>query len=324
MDNYVAPEIPAYAKQIVKNTIGSQAKVNSIEWTAGGLYNKVFYVHTSEGCFILKIECNRVFPSTRIGQMENEVEGSRLFRQTNIPSPKILAYDFTGNEIGVRYIFAERVSGDIVYVDRQNMDDATKAEVDRQTNEIISRIATITNSHFGSLTPSGSLGWHKTWDECYHAWFSLLIRDSVEIGLFTDEELAIVKTASEKPLENSKIYTPTFNHGDLGHHNMIWGHTNNEPDALHVIDFGNARYFPPHLGVGTNPTNIPDAQNLDKGVNLLLVDNFEMGVMWKETAKLTEDYAHCTNWMTNFIETSKKDTSRTHITDFVDKCRKIL
>jgi hypothetical protein len=47
-----------------------------------------------------------------------------------------------------------------------------------------------------------------------------------------------------------------------------------------------------------------------------------MGVMWKETAKMTEDYAHCTNGLTDYIESSKKDASRTHITDFVDKCRK--
>jgi len=324
LDNYVAPEIPSYAQSIVKVVIGTKAEVKSVEWTAGGLYNKVFYVHTSEGCFILKIECDKIFPSTRIGQMENEVEGSRLVRQAGIKSPKILAHDFTGRDVGVRYIFAERVSGDIVWVEWGQMSDATKADVDDQSKEIISRMSEITNDYFGSLTSSGPLGWHKTWDECYRIWFDLLIRDSVEINLFTDEELAVVKVAAEKPLEYSKIHIPTFEHGDFGRHNIILGHINNEPDALHVIDFGNARYLPPHLGVGTNPFDVPDAQNLDSGINLLLLCNFEMGVMWKETAKMTEDYAHCTNGLTSYIESSKKDTSRTHITDFVDKCRKIL
>jgi len=325
LDNYVAPEIQGYARSIVKTVLGTQAKLQSVEWSAGGLYNKVFYVHTSEGCFMLKIECETIFPSTRKGQIENEVEGNRLFTQAGIPCPKILAHDFTGNDIGVRYIFTERVSGDIVLIDMGQMDDATKAEVKRQSNEICTQMATITNTHFGSLTPSGPLGWHKTWAETYKTWFNLLINDSVSIDLFTNEELSIIKAAANKPLESSQTYLPTFNHGDLGWHNMIWGHTKNGIDALHVIDFGNAAYLPPHLIAWDKaPHQVHNAQILDNNLNLLLLYDFEMRLMWKEMQKITKDYAHCTNRMANSIETAKKDTTRDHITAFVEKCRQIL
>ena len=323
MDNYIAPAIPGYAESIVKSTLGTQAKVNSVEWTAGGLYNKVFYVHTSRGCFILKIECDKIFPSNRTGQMENEVEGIRVFTQAGIPCAKVLAYDFTGNDVGVRYVFTERVSGDIVWGELEQMDDETKAEVTRQSHEMLAKMTGITNTHFGSLTPTGPLGWHKTWSECYRAWFNLLINDCVQIGLFTDEELAIVKAAAERRPKNSKEYLPTFDHHDLGWHNMIWGRVNNGPDALHVIDFGNARYVPPHLAAWDKPPHkVPGAQSLDKDVGLLLLYDFEMGVLWKEMAKMTRDYAHCTDGLTSYIEDCKKDTSRNHITDFVDKCRR--
>ena len=322
MDNYVAPEIPGYAETIIKRTFGTNAALQSVEWTGGGLYNKVFYVHTSEGCFILKIECEKIFPSTRTGQIENEVEGIRLFTQAGIPCPKVLAHDFTGNDIGVRYIFTERVSGDIVLADMAQMDDATKAEVERQSNEICTRMKAITNTHFGSLTPSGSLGWHKTWDDCYRTWFDLLICDGESIGLFTNEESAIIRAAAKKPLESSLTHTPTFEHGDLGWHNMIWGSIGGRPDVLHVIDFGNARFIPPHLTVwGYPPHKVPNAQTLDENINLLLLYEFEMGVMWKEMQKLTKNYAHCMDWMTARIEETKKDTSRDHIVSFVEKCR---
>ena len=321
MDNYVAPEIPGYAKSIVKKTLGTKTELQSVEWTAGGLFNKVFYVHTSEGCFILKIECEKIFPSTRMGQMENEVDGIRLFTQAGIPCPKVLAHDFTGNDIGVRYIFTERVSGDIVLADIGQMDADTKAEVEHQSSEICTRMKTITNTHFGSLTQAGSLGWHKTWSECYRAWFDLLINDGVGIGLFTNDELAIIRAAAEKPLALSQSHTPTFEHGDLGWHNMIWGQTGNGSDALYVIDFGNARYLPPHLTMwGYPPHKVPNAQILDKDVNLLLLYDFEMNVMWKEMQKLTNDYAHCMNWMSASIEEAKKDKSRGHITAFVERC----
>jgi len=46
--------------------------------------------------------------------------------------------------------------------------------------------------------------------------------------------------------------------------------------------------------------------------------------MWKEAEKLTNDYAHCLNWLTANIENSKKDTSRSHITNFVEKCREVF
>ena len=266
-----------------------------------------------------------IFPSTRTGQTENEAEGIRLFTRAGIPCPKLLAHDFTGNDIGVRYVFTERVSGDIVWGEWEQIDDAAKAETERQATDIYTRMNAITNSHFGSLTPNGPLGRHKTWDECYRAWFNLLIRDSIKNNLFTDDEITAVKAAAEKPLEYGKTYLPTFEHGDLGWHNMIWGHINNEPDALHVIDFGNARYVPPHLTVwGKPPHEVPDAANLDRSINLLLLYDFEMGVMRKEMQKLTEDYAHCTDGMTNGINKIKKDTSREHIVNFVEKFRAII
>jgi len=328
LENYVAPEISGYAKSIIKKTLGTKAELKSVEWTAGGLYNKVFYVHTSEGCFILKIECKSIFPSTRIGQTENEVEGMRLFKQAGIPCPTVLSYDFSGNEIGARYVFTERISGDIVMVEQHGMSDAVKDEVKRQSAGICEKMKTITNSHFGSLLPSGSLGWHKTWNDCYHAWFNLLIDDGVKIGLFTDEEESILRATANKLLENSKAYLPTFDTGDLGLHNMIWGHINDGTDTLHVIDFGNSRFILPHLtewGMwGQAPHEVPNAHKLDKGLNLLLLYDFEMGVMWKEMAKMTEDYAHCLDGMTAYIEKMKKDTTRNHITEFVEKCRKVI
>ena len=75
---------------------------------------------------------------------------------------------------------------------------------------------------------------------------------------------------------------------------------------------------------GKPPHEVPDAKNLDRGINLLLLYDFEMGVMWKEMQKLTEDYAHCMDWMTAGIEKSKEDTSRKHVIEFVEKCRGMI
>jgi len=334
MDNYLAPEIPGYAQSILKSTFGANAEVQSFRWSdGGGLYNKVYCIDTSEGSFILKIECGRIFPSTRKGQIENEVEGSRLFAKAGIPCPPVIAHDFTGQEIGVRYILTECLSDDWPVMARfDGMDDAGKAEVTRQALEIYARMSAITNTHFGSLLPDGPLGRQRTWDKCYRAWFDLLVNDSVRIGLFTDEELAIVKAAAAKPLVYSNTYTPTFEHGDLGPHNMIWGHVTGGENALYVYDFGNSSYGLPHLDeymvrrgglFGFPPCDVVEERNLDKHLYDNLLHDFE-GMLWKEAEKLTEDYAHMRPWMIANIEASKKDTSRGHVTAFAEKCKAIL
>lgn len=333
MDIYIAPEIPGYAQSIIKSAIGARTKIQSFRWAdGGGLYNKVYCLDTSDGSFILKIECDKIFPSTRKGQMENEVEGSRLLKQAGIPCPSVLAYDFTKKDIGIRYILTECLSDDWPVIARmEQMDEITKAEVKRQATDILARISTITNTHFGSLSPSGLLGWHQTWGECYHAWFNLLITDCISIGLFTDEELTIVKATAAKPFGCSENPVPTFSTEDMGWHNMIWGHIGNNPDALHVIDFGNARYILPYLNeyminhldfMGRAPVHIPEFRKSDERFNLLTLYDFE-GMLWKEAEKLTDDYAHIRDWMAAGIEKSKKDISRDHITAFVEKCRVI-
>ena len=79
---YIAPEIPGYAQKIIKSAIGTRAEIQSFRWAdGGGLYNKVYCLDTNEGSFIIKIERDRIFPSTRKGQIENEEKGSRLLKQ---------------------------------------------------------------------------------------------------------------------------------------------------------------------------------------------------------------------------------------------------
>ena len=116
----------------------------------------------------------------------------------------------------------------------------------------------------------------------------------------------------------------------MGWHNLIWGRANGGQSALYAIDFGNARYIPPFYTdyiiknidvLGRSPTDIPMMRVMDKGIDLLLLYDFE-GMLWNESMKLTEDYAHCLDWMSAGIEAAKRSSSREHVTAFAEKCRK--
>jgi len=93
-----------------------------------------------------------------------------------------------------------------------------KTDIKRKATNILVRISTVTNAHFGSLSPSGALGWHKTWHECYRTRFNLLLADYASIVLFADEELDIVKATAAKPLAHPGNPAPIF-------HRRIWDGT---------------------------------------------------------------------------------------------------
>ena len=327
----ITPEIQGYAHQIVKNVFGTHVKVKGFEWAMGGLYNKLFKVNTTDGDFVLKMECDKIFFATRKNQIENELIGNRIFQKAGIPCANVIACDFTENDVGVRYICFEHINGDADLWGNQidKYDEITKAEIARQYKEAVLKMRDMTTSHFGSLSPSGILGRHETYDGYYLSTLNLLIKDSEDYELFTDEELPIVKAAAAKPLIYSKTYTPTFVHYDLGYHNLIWGNTQGGEDKVYVVDFGNALYGLPYMEeiifrIHGEDTDIYELLDLDRDLynfeNNLIFDFEKM--FWTVTERLTEDYAY--SWHAENIRKAKTDTSRTHITDLVDKCRKIL
>ena len=333
LDNTISTEIWEYTRQILKNTLGAKTEVNGFEWSdGGGLFCKVFKVITNNGKFILKVERDKIFFANRKDQVENEVLGNEICRKAGISCANILAYDFTKNNFGVRYILTEHINNNfddwpILQEILEKFDEITRAEILRQFDYIVETAENIKNSHFGSLSKSGTIGWHETYDKYYYSTLNLFIRESEELELFTKEELDIIKKAAAKPLVYSKKYIPTFTHGDLGHHNCIWGNINGGEDKLYVFDFGNAYYGLPHeperiTALRGENVDVLDIMGLEKDLYLNDFIGYFEKMFWTVTQQLTEDYDY--GRMADWTKQVKKENSRNHITEFVDKCRKII
>jgi len=330
MADYVESEIMDYAQHIIRNTIGTQPKIKGFAWDGGGLFNKVYKINTTGGDFFLKIERDKIFCATRREQTENEVYGNELCQKAGIPCANILAYDFTKNDIGAKYIFTECINNNIdsvpLWGQLDNFDEITRAEIKRQFLTAFEKQARITGTHFGSLSPTGILGRHETYDGFYHSTLNLLISDSIELGLFTDEELAIVREAAARPLVYSEKYIPTFQTGDQGWHNAMWGNIDGGEVKLYMIDFGNSFYGLPYdveyvcrnygiHGIYEDDADVPDVIDGDGNLKKAsLIESFT-GMFWTVTERLTGDYRS---------EASRKDTTRSHINNFVDNCRNYL
>lgn len=335
MDNYVCPEAYEQAQLVIKKALGGNADVASVEWSAGGLFNKVYYVNTNLGGYVLKIECNDVFISTRKDQMENEIYGSKLFNEAGIPCPEILGYDLGKKDIGARYVLQNRISNDILWCDWFSYTPEQKEKICFEVKEIFEKMNGITSDYFGSLSPNGLIGRHKTWDDCYSTILRLLISDCERLSLLTADELnAVKKTCAYLAGKSPDTYIPTLCHNDFGRHNTIWGSTNGAPEAVHVIDFGNAIFGLPYMDefivyksgdFDFAPCDILNERNVKHEAydKWLFIGEFEK-MLWTASEKLTNDYAHCTDGLTQSIESSKADNSRSYILEFVNKCYGIL
>lgn len=335
MDNYISPEVYDQASQVLRKTFGTSADVTSVEWTGGGLFNKVYYIGSNKGSYILKIECNDIFISTRKDQIKNEVYGSELVKKAGIPCAAVLAHNFDKNDIGARYILTERISNDILWCNWFNYTDDQKERIKQETKEILSRINSITSSYFGSVCPNGLIGRHAAWNDCFRAILKLLVGDCEKLSLLTGEELDTVNKACASLTGKSLCtYTPTFNHNDFGRHNTIWGSIGGSHESVHIIDFGNAFFGLPYIDeyfvyrsgdFDFLPCNILVEKNIElyDYEKWLFICEFEK-MLWTASEKLTNDYAHCTDGLTWSIEKSKADNSRSYILEFINKCYRIL
>lgn len=329
MDNYVAPEIFDYAGQIIKKVLGTKVILKSVEWSGGGLYNKVYYVNTSQGNYILKMECDEIFLSTRKGQIENEVYANRLLQGAGVPCASVLSYDFTGNEMGKRYVFTQCITNDIVCLSWDSFTEIEKEKIRAEIKDVLKKMNGITNDSFGDIHENGVIGRHSTWKDCCNSVIGKLIQDCENLDLMTEEEISVVKAAAQKSLDRcTSIYTPTFNHNDFGSHNIIWGSIGSNKNSIYVIDLGNAAFGLPAYDeymlhkMGDFGFAKYDNLNLSpqdrKVYENEIIQDLE-NILWKATERKTKDYAHCTNWLTDSIKKSKADSSRTYITELIEK-----
>lgn len=73
------------------------------------------------------------------------------------------------------------------------------------------------------------------------------------------------------------------------------------------------------------PCNVLNERNLYAAAyeKWLFIGEFEK-MLWTASEKQTKDYAHCTDWLTQSIERSKADASRSFILEFINKCYSVL
>lgn len=237
----ISEEFIGRVEQLLKKSQGEKCKLEVIEPYGIGANNTCYYLVTKnpDNKFFLKCENATIIPRTRCGQIEREVEGIKLMNKAGIPCKKIIQYDFTKQDIGTRYVLEEFIEGELLIEIWNDLNENEKQNITNEIEGIIERMRNINFSYYGDIYENSIIGKYATWREAYLSISEILIEDARQLNIFNENELALISSATE--FCSSKLSTnvpASFDHRDLGTHNVIATNSEGVTKVGSIIDFG--------------------------------------------------------------------------------------
>lgn len=140
-------------QQMTDQALGHPVAIQNIKRLSGGFCSAVYLVETAEEKMVLKLASG-----TGVKVMRNEVkyipteaEMLKLFQERlDIPMPKLLFYDDSGEICDVPYFFMSYLDG-VPLCDDQTITDAQRADVKKEMGVITRKICSLKADIFGIL-----------------------------------------------------------------------------------------------------------------------------------------------------------------------------
>lgn len=247
MEDQISSALKSDIDIIIKKAAGNSTEIDEIEnWGIGAL-NSCYKItiKNSSMKFFLKIENDNIIPTTRRGQIEREVKGIELMNSVGIPCPVILRCDCSRNDTGRKYMLQEFIESDLLWEIQNSLTPEENEYIKKQITDILQKMQSIRSDCYGDIYENGVIGQHPAWKDAYSAMWTLLLGDAATLCLLSEEELGIISDAGQYAL--TQLAEPdyaSFNHGDLGKHNVLAGCAEGFRCIGTVIDFGNSSFTP--------------------------------------------------------------------------------
>ncbi|MBK1812739.1 aminoglycoside phosphotransferase family protein [Clostridium sp. YIM B02505] len=237
----ISKEFTNRVEQMLKKSQGEKCTLEVIEPCGGGAHNTCYYIVTKnpDNKFFLKCENDNIIPRTRSGQIEREVESIKLMHKAGIPCKNLIQYDSTKQEIGTRYVLEEFIEGKLLYEIWDGLAINEKQHISNEIEEIVEKMRNINLPYYGEVYENGIIGTHTTWREAYLSIGKILIEDASKLNILTEEDLVLISDVIE--FCSSKLSTnikASFDHRDLGKHNVIAVDSDGVNKVGAIIDFG--------------------------------------------------------------------------------------
>ena len=210
-------------QQMTDQALGHPVAIQNIKRLSGGFCSAVYLVETAEEKMVLKLASG-----TGVKVMRNEVkyipteaEMLKLFQERlDIPMPKLLFYDDSGEICDVPYFFMSYLDG-VTLCDDQTITDAQRADVKKEMGVITRKICSLKADIFG--IPNIPESYCKKNSDFINLLFDWLLCDAEEKGIaipgITSADLKKLIRKYGKELD--EVTGPVYVHTDTWDGNLL-------------------------------------------------------------------------------------------------------
>lgn len=138
-------------QQMTDRALGRPVVIKNIKKLSGGFFSAVYLVETAEEKMVLKLASGAEIKVMRheVKYIPTEAEMLKLFQERlDIPMPKLLFYDDSGEICDVPYFFMSYLDG-VPLCDDQMITDDQRADVKKEMGEITRKICSLKADIFG-------------------------------------------------------------------------------------------------------------------------------------------------------------------------------
>lgn len=173
-------------RKLVKVNFGDSCSIGNITELKGGMFNSAYLIERlgEKDNIVLKVSLK---PGTRTltyekDPMPTEVAVFKLVEEkTTIPTPRVLAYDFSKKYIPSNYFFMTALQGTAMNKVQKKMSIQNVADLKKELASYLAQLHQIKGDYFGYFTQEQSRQ-YKTWKEAFLNMMSMILEDGKKNG----------------------------------------------------------------------------------------------------------------------------------------------
>ncbi len=280
-------------KTLVKVNFGDLCKVGSVTELKGGMFNSVYLIEriNEKDKIVLKVG---VIPGTTLLTYEQDVMPTEvkcfqlIEEQTTIPTPKILAYDFSKKHINSNYFFMTAMDGISLNKISRKMEKQNLEKIRTELAGYFAQLHQIKGDYFGYFTDDKKYQ-YTTWKDAFLHMFDMILKDGRE------HKVKLPYARIEKVLkDNSKyleeITTPSLVEYDCHEGNIFVKQVEGEYVIEGILDFERAFWGDPIADFPAAFIMLDDIRKDEAFLNSYLKENKEKKQYTEADAKRYQLY----------------------------------
>ncbi|MFA9463934.1 MAG: phosphotransferase family protein [Velocimicrobium sp.] len=234
-------------KKLVNVNFGDSCEIVSIEELKGGCFNSAYLIErlNEKDKIVLKVS---VAQGTRLLSYETttmitEVEVYKLLaEQTTIPTPKLLAYDFSKKYIESNYFFMTALEGEAM--SNVKLEKENKESIQKELANYFAQMHQIKGNYFGYFTKNDKCQF-STWKQAFLHMMEMILSDGKEHKIKLPYK-RYEKQIKEKANYLEEIQEPILVNYDLHPGNIFLKKRGDNYSIEGIVDFERAFWGDPY------------------------------------------------------------------------------